>query len=120
VPRIPHERFQGKSGTGPRGESILQLDWSVGEIMNALYEHGLADNTLVIFCSDNGPVLDDGYEDGAITELGSHNPSGPFSGGKYTVFEGGTRTPFITRWHGKIPPGVSENIVCTIDPKSRS
>ena len=115
VPRIPHERFQGKSGTGLRGDSILQLDWCVGEIMATLDKHKLTENTLVVFCSDNGPVLDDGYADGAVKELGAHEPSGPFTGGKYTVYEGGTRTPFITRWPGKIPSGVSEEIVCTID-----
>jgi MFS family permease len=58
----------------------------------------LADDTLVVFCSDNGPVLDDGYRDGAVERLGSHKPAGPFRGGKYSVFEGGTRTPFIARW----------------------
>ncbi len=115
VPRIPHERFQGKSGTGMRGDSVIQLDWCVGEIMAALEENGLTENTLVVFCSDNGPVLDDGYDDGSIKELGAHDPSGPFTGGKYTVYEGGTRIPFITRWPGKIPSGVSDAIVCTID-----
>ncbi len=115
VPRMPHERFQGKSGTGLRGDAVLELDWCVGEIMATLDEHDLTNNTLVIFCSDNGPVLDDGYDDGALTELGDHDPSGPFSGGKYTVFEGGTRTPFITRWPGRIPVGDSEEIVSTID-----
>ena len=115
VPRIPHERFQGKSGTGLRGDSILQFDWCVGEIVAALKEHQLTENTLVVVCSDNGPVLDDGYKDGAVTELGSHQPAGPFTGGKYTVFEGGTRTPFITWWPGKIPAGISGEIVCTID-----
>jgi len=115
VPRMPHERFQGKSGTGFRGDSILELDWCVGELMAALEENGLTEKTLIVFCSDNGPVLDDGYADGAVTELGEHNPSGPFSGGKYSVLEGGTRTPFITRWPGEIPVGVSDKIVCTID-----
>lgn len=115
VPRTPHERFHGKSGTGLRGDSVLQLDWCVGEIMKTLDLHGLTENTLVVFCSDNGPVLDDGYKDGSIKELGEHEPAGPFSGGKYTVFEGGTRTPFITRWPGKIPARVSDEIVCTID-----
>lgn len=115
VPRMPHERFHGKSGTGFRGDSILELDWCVGELMASLEENGLTEKTLIVFCSDNGPVLDDGYADGAVTELGKHNPSGPFSGGKYSVLEGGTRTPFITRWPGKIPSGVSDKMVCTID-----
>jgi arylsulfatase A len=75
----------------------------------------LADDTLVVFCSDNGPVLDDGYQDGALTKIGSHRAAGPYSGGKYSVYEGGTRTPFITRWKGRIQPGVSDEVVCTID-----
>ncbi|MGJ8642364.1 MAG: sulfatase family protein [Luteolibacter sp.] len=115
VPRMPHERFQGKSGTGLRGDAILELDWCVGEIMKSLDEHGLTENTLIVFCSDNGPVLDDGYADGAISELGDHKPAGIFTGGKYTVTEGGTRTPFITSWPGTIPAGTSTEIVCTID-----
>jgi len=115
VPRMPHERFQGKSGTGFRGDSVLELDWCVGELMAILEANKLTENTLVIFCSDNGPVLDDGYKDGAVTQLGQHTPAGPYSGGKYTVFEGGTRTPFITRWPGVIPAGESSQIVCTID-----
>ena len=73
------------------------------------------DNTLIIFCSDNGPVLDDGYDDFANESLGDHEPAGPYSGGKYTVREGGTRTPFITFWKGKIQPSVSDLMVSTID-----
>lgn len=115
VPRMPHERFQGKSKLGYRGDSILQLDWCVGELMTQLDQLGLTDNTLVIFCSDNGPVMDDGYVDGALDKLGDHLANGPFSGGKYSVYEGGTRTPFITSWKGVIQPGVSNEIVCTID-----
>ncbi len=115
VPRMPHERFHGKSGLGFRGDAILELDWQVGALIDAVEDLGLTDNTLIVFCSDNGPVLDDGYKDGAVEMLGDHEPSGPFSGGKYSVLEGGTRTPFITRWPGKIPVGVSEEIVCTID-----
>lgn len=115
VPRMPHERFQGKSGTGLRGDSILELDWCVGEIVKSLKENNLTENTIIVFCSDNGPVLDDGYADGAISELGDHRPAGPFIGGKYTVTEGGTRTPFITSWPGTIPAGTSTEIVCTID-----
>lgn len=115
VPRMPHERFQGKTKLGFRGDAIVQLDWCVGELTKTLDRLGLTDNTLVIFCSDNGPVLDDGYKDGAITQLGKHKQSGIYRGGKYSIYEGGTRTPFITYWPGKIKPGTSDKIVCTID-----
>ncbi|MCE3017320.1 MAG: arylsulfatase [Pirellula sp.] len=115
VPRIAHERFQGKSELGPRGDCILQLDWCVGELTKTIERLGLSKNTLFVFCSDNGPVLDDGYKDDAVEKLGTHEPAGPFRGGKYSVWEGGTRTPFITRWLGKISPTVSNEVVCTID-----
>ncbi|RME67152.1 MAG: arylsulfatase, partial [Verrucomicrobia bacterium] len=115
VPRMPHERFQGKSALGYRGDAILELDWSVGRLMDALDELGIAENTLVVFCSDNGPVLDDGYKDGAVEKNGDHRPAGGFKGGKYSVYEGGTRTPFIVRWKGHVQPGVSDALVCTID-----
>lgn len=115
VPRVAHERFQGKSGLGPRGDCILEFDWCVGQLMESLDRMQIAENTLVVLCSDNGPVLDDGYQDDAVEKLGQHRPAGPFRGGKYSVFEGGTRTPFITRWPGQIPAKVSDQIVCTID-----
>jgi arylsulfatase A len=115
VPRMPHERFQGKTPHGFRTDSILELDWSVGQLMAALDRLGIAENTLVVFCSDNGPVMDDGYADGALEKVGEHRAAGPFKGGKYSVYEGGTRTPFITRWKGMIAPGVSDEVVATID-----
>lgn len=115
VPRMPHERFQGKTSLGFRGDCIVQLDWCVGELLKTLDRLKLAENTLVIFCSDNGPVLNDGYKDGAVEKLGTHQPAGPFRGGKYSVQEGGTRTPFIARWISKIPAGESTEVVCTVD-----
>lgn len=115
VPRMPHERFQGKSAMGYRGDAILELDWQVGALLDALDRLKLSEKTLVVLCSDNGPVLDDGYQDGAVEKLGDHRPAGPFRGGKYSVFEGGTRTPFITRWPGRIPAGVSDALVTTTD-----
>ena len=115
VPRMPHERFQGKTSLGYRGDAIAQLDWCVGELMKTLDRLDLAEKTLVVFCSDNGPVLDDGYQDGAVEKNGDHRPAGIYSGGKYSILEGGTRTPFITRWKGRIQPGVSDELVCTID-----
>ena len=115
VPRIPHERFQGVTSLGFRGDSIVQLDWCVGELMKTVERLGLAENTLFVFCSDNGPVMDDGYKDQALEKRGDHRAAGPWRGGKYSIHEGGTRTPFITHWKGRIPSGVSEETVCTID-----
>lgn len=115
VPRMPHERFQGSTTMGFRGDSIMQMDWCVGELMKTLDRLSLAEKTLVIFCSDNGPVMDDGYKDEALEKLGTHRAAGALTGGKYSVYEGGTRTPLITRWKGKVKPGVSDKVVCTID-----
>ncbi len=115
VPRMPHERFHGKSEMGFRGDSIVQLDWCVGELTKAVEQLGIAENTMIVFCSDNGPVLDDGYKDGANEKRGDHMPAGQYRGGKYTIYEGGTRTPFITYWPGTIKAGISDEMVCTID-----
>ena len=112
---VPAERFRGTSGCGVRGDVIQQLDWSVGEVMNALDRLKLAGNTLVLFSSDNGPVVDDGYADGSVRNLNGHTPAGPLRGGKYTLWEGGTRMPFITRWPGRIQPGVSDALLSQID-----
>lgn len=115
VPRMPSTMFKGKSGLGYRGDAILQLDWSVGEILKELEFLGLTKNTLVIFSSDNGPVLDDGYQDGAVTQLNGHKPAGILRGGKYSIFEAGTRVPMIISWPGKVQTGVSDAMVCQID-----
>lgn len=115
VPRTPHPRFQGLSGMGPRGDVILEADWMIGELIRTLEEEGILENTLVIFSSDNGPVLNDGYEDQAIEKLGDHNPFGGLRGGKYSLFDAGTRVPFITYWKGKIQPGVSHALVSQLD-----
>jgi arylsulfatase A-like enzyme len=115
VPRVPRPRFEGKSGMGPRGDAIVEFDWSVGEVLTALDDNRLAANTLVILTSDNGPVLDDGYRDNAVEKLGDHKPAGPFRGGKYSKFEGGTRVPFIVRWPGRVKPGTSKALVSQID-----
>src|SRR5690606_12966672 len=91
VPRTPHPRFVGSTDMGPRGDVIMEADAMIGEFIKTLEEEGLADNTLIIFSSDNGPVVDDGYEDRAVERLGTHTPWGPFRGGKYSLFEAGTR-----------------------------
>jgi arylsulfatase A-like enzyme len=115
VPRVPHPRFVGASGLGPRGDAIVQLDWSVGELLGTLDRLGLAQDTLVIFSSDNGPVVDDGYKDQAVELLDGHRPAGPLRGGKYSAFDAGTRVPFIVRWPGRVRPGVSAALACQID-----
>ena len=115
VPRTPNQRFVGTSGMGPRGDAIVEADWCVGELIKTLETEGLLENTLIIFSSDNGPVLNDGYYDDAVEKLGGHTPAGPLRGGKYSLFEAGTRVPFITYWKGKIEPSVSDAIVSHLD-----
>ena len=115
VPRTPHPRFEGRSGMGPRGDAILEADAMIGEFLTTLEEADLIENTLIIFSSDNGPVVDDGYEDQAVELLGDHHPAGEFRGGKYSLFEAGTRVPFVTWWPGTIEPGVSHAMISQID-----
>jgi len=116
VPRVPNQRFVGKSGCGVRGDVIEELDWTLGAVMQELDKLGIADNTLLIFTSDNGPVVDDGYDDGALQNLNGHEPQGPFRGGKYSLYEGGTRVPFIARWPGHIKPATTSSaLICQVD-----
>jgi arylsulfatase A-like enzyme len=115
VPRVPHARFAGRSGMGPRGDAILQLDATVGTVLDALDRLALAEKTLVLFTSDNGPVVDDGYRDEAFERLGGHRPAGPLRGGKYSAFDGGTRVPFLVRWPGRVAPGRSDALVSQVD-----
>ncbi|WP_111706985.1 sulfatase-like hydrolase/transferase [Lutibacter citreus] len=115
VPRTPSPKFVGKSGMGPRGDVILEADWCIGEFMKTLEDEGLLENTLIVFSSDNGPVLNDGYYDDAVEKLGNHSPTGGLRGGKYSLFEAGTKVPFFTYWKGKIQPTVSNALICQLD-----
>ncbi|NRT14965.1 arylsulfatase A-like enzyme [Flavobacterium sp. 28A] len=115
VPRTPSPRFVGASGLGPRGDVIVEADWCVGQLMEELEAQGLLENTLIVLSSDNGPVLNDGYYDVAVEKLGNHKPAGLLRGGKYSLFDGGTRVPFITYWDGTIQAGVSDAVVCQVD-----
>jgi arylsulfatase A-like enzyme len=115
VPRSPNPRFAGASKLGPRGDAIVQLDWTVGQVMAALAKAGVADRTLVIITSDNGPVLFDGYFDQAVELNGAHRPAGGLRGWKYLVYEGGCRVPFIARWPGHIPVGDDNRMLCLTD-----
>lgn len=115
VPRLPNPRFEGKSTMGARGDAIVQTDWIVGALVKELEELGIAENTLLIFTSDNGPVLNDGYEDQAFELVGDHRPAGPFRGSKYSAYEAGTRVPTIAYWPGTVKPGTSDALASQID-----
>jgi arylsulfatase A-like enzyme len=115
VPRMPSQQFAGATKMGPRGDVIAEMDWLTGEVVHLLDSLGISENTLIIFSSDNGPVLNDGYEDQAAELVGSHRPAGIYSGGKYSALEGGTRVPHITYWPGTIKPGVSGALCSHVD-----
>lgn len=119
VPRDPSPRFRGKSGLGIRGDATAQMDDCLGRIRKALAENGYED-TLFIFTSDNGPKVSDGYEDGAREAWADENPAAPFSGGKYTVYEGGTRMPMIVAWPGHVKPGTTNNALISQTDFARS
>lgn len=116
VPRFPHNRFRGKNPMGFRGDAIAQFDWTVGQIISELERLGLRQNTLIILSSDNGPVVDDGYQDRAVELLGDHRPAGPYRAGKYSTFEGGTVVPTIVSWPKRIRTGQkSDALISQID-----
>lgn len=115
VPRIPSPRFAGKTGLGPRGDVIAEMDWCVGQFLAHLDQLELAENTIVIFSSDNGPVLNDGYQDQAVELCGEHRPAGPLRGGKYSLYDGGTRVPMILRYPRQVKPGQTDALVCHVD-----
>jgi arylsulfatase A-like enzyme len=115
VPRLPGPRFDGSTKLGPRGDVIVEMDWGVGQVLDALDRLGLRDNTIILFSSDNGPVLDDGYADQAVELKGGHLQAGPLRGGKYSRYEGGTRLPFILSWPARVKPGRSDAFVSQID-----
>ncbi len=115
VPRTPHPRFVGATGMGPRGDVIAEADWCIGEFLKTLENEGILENTLIVFTSDNGPVVNDGYYDEAVEKLGGHTPSGPLRGGKYSLFEAGPRVPFIVYWKNRVKPMVSDAVICQMD-----
>jgi arylsulfatase A len=107
VPLFVSDKFKGKSQQGLYGDVIMEIDWSVGELMKTLAKHGLERDTLVIFTTDNGPWLSYGNHAGS---------AGPHREGKGTAWEGGTRVPCVMRWPGKIPAGTtSDDYLMTID-----
>ncbi|MCX6996403.1 MAG: arylsulfatase [Kiritimatiellaeota bacterium] len=120
VPRVPNPKFRGASQCGPRGDTIVEFDWTVGQVLETLDRLKLAENTLVIVTSDNGGGLGNNGPDvvhgmGAPPGNNGHLFNGVLRGGKGTVWEGGTRLPLITRWPGRIHPGTSDALVCQVD-----
>ena len=107
VPLYVSKKFEGKSGAGLFGDVMMEVDWSVGEIIGALKKNGIEGNTLVVFTSDNGPWLNYGHHAGSAK---------PLREGKGTMWEGGYRVPTVMQWPGKIPAGSSCNeLSSTID-----
>ncbi len=115
VPRAPHSRFVGATDMGPRGDAIAEADWCIGELIKNLEKRGMLENTIIVFSSDNGPVMNDGYKDDAWEKLGDHKPAGILRGGKYSLYEAGTRVPFMVYWKGQIKPMVSDAMISQID-----
>ncbi|MHC5157735.1 MAG: sulfatase family protein [Planctomycetota bacterium] len=113
TPILPTKQFQGKSGTNEYGDFVLQVDWTVGEIMKALKRNGMEKNTLIIFTSDNGCSPKADFDELAQFE---HDPSYVFRGHKADIFEGGHRVPFIARWPGRVKAGsVCDDTTCLTD-----
>jgi arylsulfatase A-like enzyme len=119
TPIAPVERFEGTSKAGTYGDFVQEVDWVVGQIMDALEEKGLANNTLVIFTSDNGSPGRDGTNMAGPTQSVlkyNHDPSYHFRGMKADIWEGGHRVPFIARWPGEIKSNTtSSEIICLTD-----
>lgn len=113
TPILPTKEFQGKSGTNAYGDFVLQVDWTVGQVMEALKQNDIEDNTLIIFTSDNGCSP---KADFAELEKFEHDPSHVFRGHKADIFEGGHRIPFITRWPARVAAGSEcADTVCLTD-----
>ena len=104
------KRFEGKTGMSIREDKIPWVNESVGKMLDALDDLNLAEDTLVVFTSDNGPL------NSPIARENGHQPTGPYRGVKSNIYEGGTRVPFLARWPGRIPAGVSsDQLVCLTD-----
>ena len=113
TPIVPPPEWQGRSGLNPYADFVMQTDACIGQVLHALDENELADNTLVIVTSDNGCSPEAKFDE--LLEKG-HNPSFIFRGHKADIYEGGHRMPFIVRWPGRVRPGSrSERLVCLTD-----
>ncbi len=124
-PTLPHDHFRGETGLGEYGDFIHQVDWSVGRVLRALDDAGVAQRTLVLYTSDNGSYM---YrrEEGAVDHVtqpkdhgycpSHHEPNGPWRGTKADIYEGGHRVPFFVRWPGKVAAGSQcAEPICHVD-----
>lgn len=113
TPILPTEEFKGKSGLdNPYGDFVLMVDWVVGEIMKSLEEQGIAENTILVFTSDNGCSPQANFKQLGTKE---HDPSYVYRGYKADIFEGGHRVPYIVRWPDRVKSSTSDQLVCTTD-----
>jgi arylsulfatase A len=114
-PVAPNPKFTG-SRYKAYGDFIEELDWSVGQVLATLDKFKLTDNTLIIFTSDNGGVVNRGNPNVVAAMDAGLAINGPLKGGKHSEWEGGFREPFLVRWPGKVPAGtVSEQVICHTD-----
>jgi arylsulfatase A-like enzyme len=128
TPLVASDKFKGKSQVGPYGDLVMETDWSVGEVVKAVEQAGIADNTLIIVTADNGcsPEATIGLKDKTKIQFRmdqpveenpeAHYPSDIYRGYKADIYEGGHRVPYIARWDGKVKAGsVSDDTICLVD-----
>jgi arylsulfatase len=115
-PTMPHPDFKGKSGKGPWGDLLMQIDSYLGELLDTIDELGITDNTIVVFTADNGPESLSSGETSLTVETAVHGSAGPWRSSLFTGYEGALRVPFAIRWPARIEAGrVSDEIVHEMD-----
>ncbi|MFI3286583.1 MAG: arylsulfatase [Rikenellaceae bacterium] len=115
-PRVASPKFKGVSQAGLYGDVIEEFDYCVGEVVKTLEEQGVLDNTIIVVTSDNGPMVKEGYLDGALEHIGEHDPYAGLRGAKYSLYEGGSRVPFILYWPSQVKESFVQNQrFCYID-----
>ncbi len=113
--QMPDPKFEGKSQLGVRGDMILQLDGSIGQILQTLDRYRLMENTLILFTSDNGPVINERTSDSTGYAWGTHNPGGMYRGGKHSIYEAGSKVPLIICWPAGVKPSKQQTLFSHVD-----